>query len=298
VQQLVERKQSLSAYLNSVLPVPATAAILFSQGKSAFGWMWPKSRANITLPPDEKGLYLRDPAVQPVILARILLGLALCLIQPIFKVSRPAELQLPDEAPNDTADRYAGAARRATSEDALVQSIDGVETLLLQGLYEVHVGNMQAGYTIFRRTLSIAYRMRLNQLPTTADERTRFLWFRVAYVNQWFALGAGMPSPLTASDATSFLDTDEPNQKVDQLHLGIAGRIIHRNVRLSGADKLRVDEAYVITEMHDIDESLKRVSRSVPVHHWALPDIVSLAVRDVGEITGRLMTQIHQNCTY
>ncbi len=286
---------SLSGYLHGVLPVPTIAAQIVVYGKSPFTWMW-RSAGN----PNTVHRSPISSASDPIALARKLIQLALCLIQPAFIASKPAEFCIADSAIHETARGYVRTAQQVTSQDELVRSVDGLETLLLEGLYQVHNGNMQNGCMIFRRALETAQAMGLHQLPATADPRVKYIWFRLAFANQWHALACGQPSALINNgvDAFSCSLTTEPTQRLDELHIGVTGRIIARNMCLSKACYSDAKAEYLRwnhENTKDIDSNLKKAARSVPLTWWALPSTPCTTDSEAVDMSARLMTQIHQS---
>ncbi|KAK5165845.1 uncharacterized protein LTR77_008768 [Saxophila tyrrhenica] len=298
---LLSRCISLSSYLHAVLPVPAVAAQIIIQGKSPFTWMWRSVGFNPSSVAEQatQSAWL-SPNTNPVVLARKLVQLALCLIQPSFSSSEDAPLSMSSKTIEETALGYIRTAQQVTNQDYLVRSVDGLEALLLEALYQMHIGNMAVGGHIFRRALDVAQIMGFNRLPADADLRVRYLWFRLAFANQWHALALGQPSAIRNGGIDAFASSlsDKPTQRLDEEHIGLAGRIISRNVRMTKSNNHWQAQESISAdhiETGQIDERLKQAARSVSLTWWALPDAHGTTDLEGIEASARLMTQIHQN---
>jgi hypothetical protein len=291
---------SLSAYLQSILPLPATVVTIFECGKSPYGWMWPISSDSKNCIEYEMSSAATAVAF-PMSYACKLLQLALCLIQPGFRQSKPAHLQLWGQ-PQDVARRFAVAAQRATAQDVLARSLDGIESLQLESLYLIHVGQTSTACAIARRALQIAQSMSLHKLPPTADERVRYVWFRLVYTNQWMTLALGDGPLLSTDDVSSMIPspTDGPARTLDKLHIIIGTHIISRNSKLQRHHPRDEDDPNsaqdgTSVETDTIDQKLKQAIRSVPVEFWAIPDQPVQPEAETMDTTSRIMIHIHQN---
>lgn len=247
-----------------------------------------------------EGFDLLPTLLQPAILARKLVELALCLLQPAFKhpgFGRPA---LPGVVPLSMAKTLVDAVQHVTTQDMLIKSIDGLEALHLEALYQIHLGNIELGGQTFRRALIIAQSIELHKLTPKADERVRHLWFRLVYTDRWHALASGrsscvVDSGLTLPDpAKDMPDTT----RLDQWHLVIAGRIIARNVRLQrhqSTGENSLEQVLDREESASIDRDMKSASVSVSLHFWASPSSHCFQDEDAKDTTARIMIQCHQN---
>ena len=294
-------RTSLSDFLKSTLPLPQVARIILNNGQSAFSWMWPRTStcpiSGILLGSGTLTLNALPPTIPPVVFARKLVELALCLLQPSFKLRGAA---LPHVNPDQTAKHYIDAAQQVTSHDLLVKSVDGLETLLLEALYQVHLGNTDLSCNIFRRAIGIAQSMELHRLPSTADTRVKHLWFRLMYTDRWHALGYGLPSAVMDTELIipHWVESASPTQQLDVRHIDIAGHIIARNVRLT--QKSGIEEAasrihLERVETENIDRLLISTTRTLPTNFWALPNQLAILDGDPTEMTAKLMAHIHQS---
>jgi len=74
-----------------------------------------------------------------------------------------------------------------TSDDDLICHVDGVECLVLQGLYNVNSGNVRRAWLTFRRGVSVAQLIGIHKSPmdSPADAmdlvaaQRHYTWYRV-----------------------------------------------------------------------------------------------------------------------
>ncbi|PWY89181.1 hypothetical protein BO70DRAFT_265762, partial [Aspergillus heteromorphus CBS 117.55] len=305
---LTNRFQQLSGSLRALLPHPHVAVLILSKGgffSLPFQTLIPSRKrpsstiANVEHPETDPGLPIT--ASHPIHLARKLIQLALGLQQLQFTPSDHPELQLKDST-TETSRRYLELAScHVTSQDILIDSVDGLDTLLLEARYHINSGNLRAAWLIFRRALSIAETIGLSQRNEKASSRAKFVWSQLVFNDRFLSLMLGLPvavnNPGFSSEQT--LDTYPPFRKLDRLHCVIAGRIIARNMRmrrcdLPGQETLEnAYDDYAVTR--DIDSELKKVARSVPVGCWEIPTTEdALLDTDKMDRISRLFTQMHQ----
>ncbi|KAK4861145.1 hypothetical protein LT330_004061 [Penicillium expansum] len=234
---------------------------------------------------------------QLVHLAQRIVQLALCLQQPKQNV---LELRFDQPSP-EMAHYFIGVASRyITSQDLLVDSLDGVETLSLEARFHLHVGNLQDARLLFRRALGIA---RLLLLPCRKheDNRAESLWFRLVYSDRFLSLMLGLPFVDVDCQLTGKrqIVADRWSDQLERIHVVVVGRIIARNLRMQKHHGNQPDmyetPVNVYQETQDIDIQLKRASRIPPVGWWALP-LLGNGILDLNspEQFVRILTQMHQ----
>jgi hypothetical protein len=253
-------------------------------------------------PPDFQETYdtlnLPPLTAHPAVLAHKLLQLAICL-QQLDKTSDISDLHLGGHI-RDVANRYFDAASHVTSHDLLVSSPTGLETLMLQGLYQFNLGNLRLGWLIYRRALGIASLMGLH-MPQQQVEIHRdasysakeYIWFRLIYGDRFLSLT--LSNPLSIMDNTfaneHLLATEVPLGKLERMHAVVMSAIISRNHRMCCEG---VHSVY--KETQDIDYELKRAMRSLPLKWWIIPKLSkTLTDIDTVEETARLLAQINQH---
>jgi hypothetical protein len=196
--------EPLSLRLLSTLPEPSIATLIMSGGRFFKLPLHIRQRSLQKMSSSILGVQhiaqvseLPTPSDPPVQLAQKLIQLALCLQQLDETRSQRLEGQL-KEPVSQVAKRYVGiAARNVTSQDSLVDSLDGVDTIMLEACYHINVGNMRVAWLLFRRALAISQSLGLPR----AGSRTETLWFRLVYGDRFLSLILGLPC---AIDESSF----------------------------------------------------------------------------------------------
>jgi len=216
-------------------------------------------------------LILPDASSHPVILARTLLQLALC-IQQLEDDFDPSRLQLED--PLAAMRRYADiASELVTSNDVLMDSLEALECLVIEGIYLVNTGNLRRTLLHWRRAMTMAQFMGIDRpsnprIPRVLDPGTRatcsIIWFRILYVERYLSLLLGMPTSITSdytlpeSSATT-TGTFVSGEKLDRLQAQIIPRIFKRN---------GIDHPSAFTVTLEIDYDLQQAIKSLPPQWW------------------------------
>lgn len=255
---------SVGRYLYSILPSPATAAVIIERGKFAL-MPTPAGRAvcAVQLEPP-------PPSAHPVHLARRLIQFAICLQQSNIQV--------------DKATRYVEiASQNVTSKDDLMDSLDGLETLTLEATYHINIGNSRVAWLRFRRALAIAQLLGLGVAEMT--DREEGIWFLLLMADRHMSLRLGLPF---AVGDNNFSDPrDDARSRLNHIHVVASGRIIARNLRMQ---RRHWEPEY--NETQEIDYLLKQVARSLPAEWWASSSLQALAEADVPEKTSELCAQL------
>lgn len=245
----------------------------------------------------------RNP--KPIDLARSLFQLAICL-QQSERTSEISELCL-DRSNTDVADQYFEAASRyVTSQDALVVSPEGIETLMLEGLYHVSTGQTRLAWLVFRRALSIAQLLglhipqvrRQNKQRKATNGQTpiclKTLWFRLIFMDRYMALVLCLPMSIKDDSFMQDSVPTEPYEKMERIQAMLTSRIISRN-ELMQHGQLTDELIYNhYSETKDIDYELKQAARSLPADWWAFPRLKDANTNaDLKDMTVKVVLQMH-----
>jgi hypothetical protein len=300
-------RESPSANLLSALPKPGVAALIFNRGNYfslPFHLRQQLGRKPQTSVSNAEQLVqvskLPKPTDHPVHFARKLIQLALSLQE--LDASDMPDLRL-DQPVHDAAQRFVDtASSHVTSDDSLVDSLDGLETLMLEACYRINSGNLRGAWLTFRRALAIAQLVDLPRLAERAGTREESLWFRLMYGDRFLSLIIGLPHAITDNDFIKkyLVATGLPTENLDRVHFVVLGRIIARNVRLQ---RSRRDNNDAISkagdhddceETRDIDSELKKVARQLTLKWWAFSSLnKSINDMEATERTGKLVAQMH-----
>ncbi|OAA56296.1 Zn(2)-C6 fungal-type DNA-binding domain protein [Niveomyces insectorum RCEF 264] len=230
------------------------------------------------LPPTE--LCVRySTQTHPVIIARQMLLIAMVLqISDFTKDNKLVGLSEPVDAImtrlSDTA------IRLVTSNDALLDTIDGLECIFLEAMYRGNSGNLRRAWLTWRRAYSMAQLMCIprhnrHHPPPTASRRAngmdpQFLWYRITTAERFLSLLLGLPqASLEASVASAeVLGNDSPTAALEQKLSEITSYISRRNERGPHADD------YAATEK--IDREMQAAAAALPGRWWLAPNLATM----------------------
>ncbi|RSM15035.1 hypothetical protein CEP52_000997 [Fusarium oligoseptatum] len=212
------------------------------------------------------------PAVtaHPVVLARKLLQLALC-IQQLDPSFNHQSLRLGMSAGEAMHKYYSLASSKVTCHDDLLDSLEGLECLIYEGVYLVNCGNLRQALVTLRRAATLAQFMGMHRkvshtTPRQHDAATRVsgdvAWAHIAYLERYISLLLGMSSSITNAKFGS------EEKKVDETHaewferfqVEICEKIINNTQRGNYED---------LAATQKIDEVMNKIADSIPSNWWA-----------------------------
>ncbi|KAK7421233.1 hypothetical protein QQX98_002363 [Neonectria punicea] len=223
----------------------------------------------------------------PVLIARKLLMLA-TFLQGVPSCS-PKDLEL-------KAHLVETASRLVTSNDHLVSSIEGVECIMIESMYQNNAGNLRRAWLTNRRAMMLAQMMGLHKgidspPPKMLDTETRarvnpeHMWFRLVSSDRYLSLLLGLPQGSLDNNfaAPKILERCTPMERMERLLTMAGGLILQRN----GGN------LQDLTATHGIDKLLRKAAASMPSQWWIAPDPARIAGRDAEAFreTLRLMNQ-------
>ncbi|KAL7922337.1 hypothetical protein ACQKWADRAFT_320872 [Trichoderma austrokoningii] len=243
---------------------------------------------------------LPGPDVHPVLLAKKLLYFSILLqysgteFYATLQMSR-AHTQL--QAMTRMVDM---AINNVTTNDELIGSMDGLECVMLEGMFHGNWGNLRREWMTTRRAMVLAQLMGLhkgsdNHQPLKVLDPTQrrifpgHLWFRIVSADRYVSMMLGLPQgSLDRGMANeALLANDTPMGRLERLECIIASRILERNE--SGAS---LADSLAVT--HQIDLELQRVAKVVPAKWWLVPAFTEVMAdpEAMFHATIRLMNQI------
>ena len=217
---------------------------------------------------------LPSPTTHPILFIRTLLYLANGL-QQLHPLSPEAtELDLGCSL-QDATSRYITAASNAMKHDEqLLQSLEGLECLILQGVYHINAGDLRPAWLCFRQCISMAQLMGLHcgdpddiiVLDPESISSPTLMWYRIIHQDRYLSLMLGVPAGTSCSyrDSDNLLQGDCATGRLECMHSVIMGRIVARNEQRSS------DDEFTITQ--EIDSALRKAARCLPSHWWLLPN--------------------------
>ncbi len=213
----------------------------------------------------------------PVLIARQMLMIS-ATVQYTNPESRLGFEQLA-EPPRVVMKRLADTAiRLVSSNDGMMGTIEGLECLILDGVYQSNSGNLRRSWLTWRRAIGVAQLMCLHRTTRppirsltpnyTCDPR--FIWYRLVYVDRFLSLMLGLPQASTdISMATeSALKGDTVMGQFERRLCAAAGRVLERNERDPSSD----DFAYT----QQIDADLQAAASTMPSKWWLAPNLAAV----------------------
>lgn len=237
-----------------------------------------------------------DPTAHPTLIARKLLMLSIFL-QSFHGPEADAIAEELSVHPREMMARaFETAVRLVTSNDELVGTVEGIECIMMEVIYQNNAGYLRLALLAIRRALTTGQMIGLNRgarspLLRVLDLKTRdrvkpdHMWFRIIQSDRYLSLQMGMPQGCVEN---AFAGPDEADctdaEKVERGLTIAAGRIIQRNG--SGMHDPRVTQ--------EVEELLLKGANSMPAQWWLCPDITSPCEDQLAVLreTNRFMTQI------
>ncbi|KAH7242549.1 hypothetical protein BKA59DRAFT_546846 [Fusarium tricinctum] len=231
-------------------------------------------------PPKDHGSTLPSPATllrlpprgsHPILVARKLLILATFLQGvPLSSESHFAKLSTSYETIMARIVKL--VHNRVTCNDDLVSSLEGIECMMLESLYENYAGNLRRSWLATRKTVMIAQMLGLNKsiIPPSfrgAAIEPDELWFRLINLDRYLCLMLGLPqsSPDEPVGSISLPDTLPSNRKLQVLCSTACGLLLRRR------PSELCDQAFT----KEIDKLLRDACTSMPAQWWIMPNLAS-----------------------
>ncbi|TQN64604.1 Dehydrocurvularin biosynthesis regulator [Colletotrichum shisoi] len=227
------------------------------------------SAARTSLPSSATLLEPPPPGSHPALVARSLLILASFLQgMPFSSAHHLARLSTPWQALMSRAVKAAHSL--VTSDDGLVASLEGIECIMLEGLYENYAGNLRPSWLAARRSVAIAQMIGLNRgvgpksLTGSVIEPSD-LWFRLVRFDRYLSLMLGLPQS-SLDDVYArpeALEGCTPLDRYLRLCTVACGRLLRRDP----------SDVYDHEINKGIDRALQEASALMPAQWWVTPTL-------------------------
>ncbi|KAH6984360.1 hypothetical protein BKA56DRAFT_314895 [Ilyonectria sp. MPI-CAGE-AT-0026] len=217
--------------------------------------------------------------IHPVLIARYMLQLAIFLQH--LSPDLHEDMEGLSEPPRATMQRLADLAiSLVTTNEDLLGSIEGLECVMIESMYQANIGNLRRSWVAGRRAMGIAQLMGLNRsdraqykvLDPKSKHRPQHMWFRILFLDHHLSLMLGLPQGSldrgVASDA--MLANDTPLGRLERIHCALASRILERNESNISSHHLAVTRT--------LDVELQRAARSLPSKWWLAPDLATASL--------------------
>ncbi|KAM0131448.1 hypothetical protein ACHAO1_007359 [Botrytis cinerea] len=229
----------------------------------------------------------------PAMIAQILIYVAVCL-QQLPHGYDASQLGITNSIELRIDKIVSTVSGLVTSDDELVASVQGLECLLLQGLFHMNAGNLRRAWLTFRRAMNIGQLMGLHkreELSTTPLPPGGVnLWRSLMQADRYLSLLLGMPAGAEDSVILPHETFSNPNIDHDILFIrkltNLAGGIIERN---------QSDYIHAFASTQELDEKLENTGRGMPESWWEVPNYIETVSKDPSSAAkfDRIMSQIY-----
>ncbi|CAM1501244.1 Fc.00g104060.m01.CDS01 [Cosmosporella sp. VM-42] len=242
---------------------------------------------------------LPGPQSHPILLARALVHLAvgIQLLPTHFDFK---QFRLGDD-PKKVMKQYLElASNLVTNNDELIGNMEGLECIVLEGVYQINEANVRRAWLLFRRAINLGQLMGLHRgdgrAVTTLDPHSItnpvFMWSRIVHIDRFLALllglPAGHPQKTPYSSCKEIEEGDCTLSRMELIQSEASAQIIERNENMACED-------YTITQ--GIDVFLNQATQRVPADWWSIPNLRGSAGtgRELQEIMRIMMQITHYN---
>lgn len=232
-----------------------------------------------------------DPSTHPVLIAKRMILLALFL--QYFRAQNWDNL--PEQSSAVMERLIDTAIRSVTTNENLVCCIDGLECIILEGLYQTKGGNLRRAWLAFRKAMVVAQLLKFDlpnpplvkDLDGTLETNPKFMWFRIVYMDAMLSLMLGLPHGGQDTQMEHDIPGETPSCRLERIHTLVGRRIIDRNRSQSFPNDLNTTR--------ELDQMLLKAAKALPDKFWAAPNFTALRpnTREAFWEIMRLCDQVH-----
>ncbi|KAJ5697764.1 hypothetical protein N7488_011448 [Penicillium malachiteum] len=174
----------------------------------------------------------------PLVIVKTLLWVVICL-QQLSRGFDVDSLELPCSPAELIAKCVNVVAHSISSDETLVSGIDGLECLVLQGIFYNNDGKLRSAWLSYRRALNAGQIIGLHRLALKGEHgsesisRARHMWNHITYADRYLSLMLGMHHGITDVALDSQRLSNETDSYSMNLPGRIAGSIIERNQKFN-----------------------------------------------------------------
>ncbi|KAL3481681.1 hypothetical protein BJX99DRAFT_253208 [Aspergillus californicus] len=238
-------------------------------------------------------LQLPPPGSHPVLIARKLL-----ILGTFLQGVPPSSMQ----SLNDHGVCYRGIMNRAieqairvTTNDELICSVEGIECVMMEAMYQNYAGNLHRAYMAVHRAIAASQMIGLPRGRNSpclkfieASTRATFdpghICFRLVQMDRYLSLMLGLPhTSLEARFAIpDAVEGVHSINRLDRIHCAVVERILQRNK----------EDMNDLSETSEVDKLLQSAAAEMPPGWWLSPTFANET--ELLEDTIRLMQQFTQ----
>lgn len=215
----------------------------------------------------------------PLLLARKLLHLAAFLqnIPPGSVAARTLQANLSVPCNDLMTHAVETAVNLVISNDELVQSVQGIESVWMESMYQNSAGNLRRAFLATRRAMTLAQTMGLHREVVSTSSlcvlepralasslEPKYLWFRIVQSDRYLSMMLGLPQGTIENifAKPSALETCSPIERMQRLTSVAGGRILERNGSGRPCD---------LTATAEIDGLLHKAAAEMTSQWWLTP---------------------------
>ncbi|KAL9082535.1 MAG: hypothetical protein Q9165_008866 [Trypethelium subeluteriae] len=203
------------------------------------------------------------------------------------------------EPPRQLMQRFADSARGLViNNDAFLGSVDGLECIMLEVMYQANGGNLRRAWFACRRAMVYAQMMGIHRsstqhplkvIDTSEPVYPNFIWYRIVCTDRQLSLMLGLPQgSLDVSMASeAALASDTPSGKFERKQTVVASRILERN---ESSNPAIMDDFAVLQEL---DIELQKAANEMPSKWWLVPNLAG-AGHDPEKIVWEMLRLLDQ----
>ncbi|KAJ5745614.1 hypothetical protein N7520_010796 [Penicillium odoratum] len=261
---------------------------IFSQSSSVLGDMLSLKDA-LKLPP---------PGSHPILIARKFFMLGAFIhgvpLSKMHELGRLGTLYL------DIMSRVVDTAiRLVTTNDELICSVEGIECIMMEALYQNHSGNLHRSWMAVHRATAVAQMMVVSrgldspslkflESATRAVFNADQICFRLVQMDRYLSIMLGLPpTSLEATFATpKALEGCSPMDRLERIHCLVAEHILRR----TEADLNNLNAT------HEDEKLLQKIAADMPAQWWLTPNFAPS--NDDPELLGDTVRLVDQFAHY
>ena len=268
------KSKRLLRELHRMLPQPKDMDIIIDTGSKWWGlfmYMFHTKK-------DPKCGTFRDavsqslPSDKPAEVAKIVLGIAVCLNQ--MSPRYVQKLNLPSSVKNFMELSVNTVGQLITSNDEYGATFEGIECMVLEAKFHMDLGRPRRAYILYRRAISFGQLIGLHRIgkhsppddPLTQSQQA--LWTHICLNDRYLSLILGMPYGVSDRFCNGLFSHLTPRSQPSEIlafyHVrisGLMGKIIDRN---------QDSENMSFSATCQLDADLQEIAREVPMAWWNL----------------------------
>ncbi|KAK1760425.1 hypothetical protein QBC47DRAFT_4963 [Echria macrotheca] len=229
------------------------------------------------------------PGSHPVIIARCMLRMATFLqyYNPDLSPHAKHLSRKPLELTQTLAD---AVIRLVTTNDEFLGTIEGLDCVMLEGIYQGNCGNLRRAWLAVRRAMVVAQLMGIHRncqhrplksIDPDTVAYPYYIWSRIVFTDRVLSMMLGLPQGSLDYNIASpaALADDTPLGRLERMHSLISSKILERN-------EAGLIDDYATTEA--IDLKLQEAAQQLPAKWWLAPNLSEIGANLEGQFWGTL----------